>query len=82
MLSSKLLIAGFVFILFAISDVYASYAEESFTQTIQDRLSGGVNIRLRDEYWNTFLRQNTDRDQSYNFFLIRLEHGSITTGPV
>jgi hypothetical protein len=71
MLTKKLLITGCAFILFAISGASVSYADESFSQTIEDRLSGGVNIRLRDEYWNTFQKQNTDTDESYNFFLIR-----------
>jgi len=47
-----------------------SKAEDSF-HTISKHTSGGINIRLRDEYWNTFQKQNTDTDRIYNFFLIR-----------
>ena len=43
----------------------------SFSQTVKDHTTLGVNIRLRDEYWNTFEKRGTDTDDSYNFFLIR-----------
>lgn len=43
----------------------------SFSQSIKDRTTLGVNIRLRDEYWNTFEKKGTDTEQSYNFLLIR-----------
>ena len=39
--------------------------------SISKYISGGVDIRLRDEYWNTFEKQNANTDRSYNFFLIR-----------
>ena len=43
----------------------------SFSQTVKDHTTLGVNIRLRDDYWNTFEKRGTDKDGSYNFFLIR-----------
>ena len=43
----------------------------SFSQNIKDHTTLGVNIRLRDDYWNTFEKRGTDKDGSYNFFLIR-----------
>jgi alginate export protein len=42
-----------------------------FSQSIKDHTTLGVNIRLRDEYWNTFEKKGTDTEESYNFFLIR-----------
>ena len=35
------------------------------------RVSGGVDIRLRNELWSTFERQGADTDRTYDFFLIR-----------
>ncbi len=43
----------------------------SFSQSIKDHTTLGVNIRLRYEYWNTFEKRGTDTEESYNFFLIR-----------
>ncbi len=50
-----------------------TFSEDStgFSQSIKDHTTIGVNIRLRNEYWNTFQKQGTDTDKSYNFFLIR-----------
>jgi hypothetical protein len=35
------------------------------------RVSGGVDIRLRNELWGTFERQGVQTDRTYDFFLIR-----------
>jgi len=52
---------------------FSNYSKaQDFANTITNNTSGGVNIRLRDEYWNTFERQNSDTDNSYNFFLVRV----------
>ena len=32
----------------------------SFSQSIKDHTTLGVNIRLRNEYWNTFEKRGTD----------------------
>jgi len=50
-----------------------SFTEETADTSsfIRSHTSGGVNIRLRDEYWSTFERQGIPTDNSYNFFLIR-----------
>ena len=57
-----------LFVLFSFSNYGKS---QDFANTITNNTSGGVNIRLRNEYWNTFQKQNTNTDRSYNFFLIR-----------
>lgn len=59
-----------LFLLLTFSFSYYSKAQD-FTSSLSKNISGGVNIRLRDEYWDTFERQNSNTDQSYNFFLIR-----------
>ena len=56
--------------LFFTKEVFAQDSE-SFSQSVKDHTTIGVNIRLRNEYWNTFQKQGTDTDKSYNFFLIR-----------
>lgn len=43
----------------------------SLSQNIEDHMTLGLNVRLRDEYWNTFEKHGADRDNSYNFFLVR-----------
>lgn len=35
------------------------------------KVSGGVDIRLRNELWDTFEKQGTDTDSTYDFFLVR-----------
>lgn len=38
---------------------------------LKNHVSGGVNIILRNELWNTFQKQDSDTDRTYDFFLIR-----------
>lgn len=64
------LAAAFCTSLFITTNAYAQDTE-SFSKTLQDHTTLGINVRLRNEYWNTFERQGTDTERSYNFFLIR-----------
>jgi len=68
---NKLLTIFCVFFLLISSNLYIANASESLSQVIKDHVSGGVNIRLRDEYWNTFEKQGANTDRNYNFFLVR-----------
>ena len=72
MLKSLLQFIAIFIICFMFSPNF-SYPEETADTSsfIRSHTSGGVNIRLRDEYWSTFERQGTPTDNSYNFFLIR-----------
>jgi len=67
---SLLLVIQFLTIPFSTQEVFSDDVG-SLSNTITNNTSGGVNIRLRNEYWNTFQQQNTNTDRSYNFFLIR-----------
>ncbi|MBI2485969.1 MAG: alginate export family protein [Deltaproteobacteria bacterium] len=48
----------------------ASDLEES-VEKFKNHVSGGVNIRLRNELWNTFEKQGVSTDRTYDFFLVR-----------
>lgn len=41
------------------------------SDSLKDHVSGGVNINLRNELWNTFQKQDSDTDRTYDFFLVR-----------
>lgn len=41
-----------------------------FSKIIKNSTTLCVNIRLRDEYWNTSQKRGADTEDSYNFFLI------------
>lgn len=51
-------------------DARHSYSE-TFSQNIREHVSGGVNINFRNELWNTFQKQDSNTDRTYDFFLIR-----------
>lgn len=44
---------------------------QSANHNLRDHVSGGVNIILRNELWNTFQKQDSDTDRTYDFFLVR-----------
>jgi hypothetical protein len=39
--------------------------------SIARHLSAGINVRLRNEFWNTFDREGAATDSLYDFFLVR-----------
>lgn len=51
------------------------HSQESHGQNssgfLKNHVSGGVNILLRNELWNTFQKKDTNTDRTYDFFLIR-----------
>ena len=57
---------------FSISSEARDSSNTTYNNSNTMELTGGVNVRLRNEYWNTFERQNGDNDRSYNFFLTRV----------
>lgn len=60
---------SFIYII-SVPQGMASDLDES-AEGLRKRVRGGINIRLRDELWNTFERQGADTDRTYNFFLAR-----------
>lgn len=54
-------------ILVAALCVDTSYGE-SFSENLENHVSGGVNVLLRNELWNTFQVEGTDTDRTYDFF--------------
>lgn len=44
---------------------------EDFSGKLKDHVSGGVNVLLRNELWNTFQVEGSDTDRTYDFFLMR-----------
>lgn len=49
----------------------AALADSDLHNIAGGNASGGVNIRLRNEYWNTFTKEAASNDKDYNIFLIR-----------
>ena len=61
-----------LFIFFHITGIeYTALAGTKPRDITEDYASGGVNIRLRNEYWNTFTKKAVSNDKDYNIFLIR-----------
>ena len=46
-------------------------AAESLQDNLSSHVSGGLNIRVRSELWNTFQKKDSDTDRTYDFYLLR-----------
>ena len=53
-----------------ISHANTGYGED-LSGSLKNHVSGGVNVLLRNELWNTFQVEGTDTDRTYDFFLVR-----------
>jgi len=49
----------------------ASDGEKSSIEEFKSHVRSGVDIRLRNELWNTFEKQGVSTDRTYDFFLVR-----------
>lgn len=59
-----------VTLLLGLWEANVSYSE-TFSENIRKHTSGGVNIIFRNELWNTFQKQGSNPDRTYDFFLTR-----------
>lgn len=57
-------------LLVSIFHVQDSYGQNT-SEFLKDHVSGGVIVNLRNELWNTFQKQDSDTDRTYDFFLVR-----------
>lgn len=69
--SKKLLLLLTILLsIFPVPPGRASEPEESVDK-IEKHFRAGINIRLRNEAWNTFEKQGTSTDNTFDFFLAR-----------
>ncbi|MGB2691348.1 MAG: alginate export family protein [Thermodesulfobacteriota bacterium] len=59
-----------IFLFISMICIQSSIAEEK-SDYLSKHVSGGVNIKFRNELWNTFQKEDSDTDRTYDFFLVR-----------
>ncbi len=72
--TKRIVLVFFLLFLGCLANPVKAFAdgEKGFLSTLENNTKFGLNIRLRNEYWNTFEKSSSDADSSYNIFLTRV----------